>query len=105
MSNHSSRGATAGLLSSSWNLRSDRKSTRLNSSHTVISYAVFCLKKKREGLTMAWETTYRLPGLSLPDPRHLPPTLERLTQYEAVRLFSDRATAALPSLKVTNENA
>src|SRR5260221_7734657 len=26
--------------------RSDRKSTRLNSSHTVISYAVFCLKKK-----------------------------------------------------------
>src|SRR5260221_8469100 len=24
----------------------DRKSTRLNSSHTVISYAVFCLKKK-----------------------------------------------------------
>src|SRR5256885_9525579 len=27
--------------------RSDRKSTRLNSSHLVISYAVFCLKKKR----------------------------------------------------------
>src|SRR5438034_11688028 len=26
--------------------RLDRKSTRLNSSHTVISYAVFCLKKK-----------------------------------------------------------
>src|SRR5260221_10951611 len=27
--------------------RGDRKSTRLNSSHTVISYAVFCLKKKK----------------------------------------------------------
>src|SRR5256885_12835446 len=27
--------------------RQDRKSTRLNSSHLVISYAVFCLKKKR----------------------------------------------------------
>src|SRR5260221_5313539 len=27
-------------------LQRDRKSTRLNSSHTVISYAVFCLKKK-----------------------------------------------------------
>src|SRR5256885_3763147 len=27
--------------------RIDRKSTRLNSSHLVISYAVFCLKKKR----------------------------------------------------------
>src|SRR5260221_1474565 len=26
----------------------DRKSTRLNSSHTVISYAVFCLKKKKD---------------------------------------------------------
>src|SRR5215204_6076550 len=26
----------------------DRKSTRLNSSHTVISYAVFCLKKKKQ---------------------------------------------------------
>src|SRR3954462_13376228 len=27
----------------------DRKSTRLNSSHTIISYAVFCLKKKEYG--------------------------------------------------------
>src|SRR5688500_19708254 len=29
-------------------LRPDRKSTRLNSSHLVISYAVFCLKKKKK---------------------------------------------------------
>src|SRR5438132_11422312 len=29
----------------------DRKSTRLNSSHTVISYAVFCLKKKKKKKT------------------------------------------------------
>src|SRR5260221_2319135 len=28
----------------------DRKSTRLNSSHTVISYAVFCLKKKKQNV-------------------------------------------------------
>src|SRR5439155_26088994 len=28
--------------------RSDRKSTRLNSSHVAISYAVFCLKKKKQ---------------------------------------------------------
>src|SRR2546427_1378927 len=28
--------------------RSDRKSTRLNSSHSQISYAVFCLKKKKK---------------------------------------------------------
>src|SRR5438132_8435836 len=32
-------------------LSRDRKSTRLNSSHTVISYAVFCLKKKTLDLT------------------------------------------------------
>src|SRR5258708_31384636 len=28
--------------------REDRKSTRLNSSHQIISYAVFCLKKKKK---------------------------------------------------------
>src|SRR5437588_6393504 len=38
----------------------DRKSTRLNSSHTVISYAVFCLKKK---------TKMRVPPLSVEAPR------------------------------------
>src|SRR2546426_6636179 len=30
----------------------DRKSTRLNSSHLVISYAVFCLKKKKEAYVL-----------------------------------------------------
>src|SRR5256885_5059925 len=30
-----------------WQIERDPKSTRLNSSHLVISYAVFCLKKKR----------------------------------------------------------
>src|SRR5260221_10651788 len=30
----------------------DRKSTRLNSSHTVISYAVFCLKKKKNSFAL-----------------------------------------------------
>src|SRR5207244_11074324 len=33
--------------------RTDRKSTRLNSSHQIISYAVFCLKKKREFRALA----------------------------------------------------
>src|SRR5690349_22193620 len=32
----------------------DRKSTRLNSSHVEISYAVFCLKKKKNPATRAW---------------------------------------------------
>src|SRR5688572_32009215 len=30
-----------------WDVKLDRKSTRLNSSHSQISYAVFCLKKKK----------------------------------------------------------
>src|SRR2546427_8370277 len=34
-----------------WQSQQDRKSTRLNSSHSQISYAVFCLKKKKKQLT------------------------------------------------------
>src|SRR5688572_26560185 len=33
-----------------WSAGTDRKSTRLNSSHSQISYAVFCLKKKTRGM-------------------------------------------------------
>src|SRR5438552_17375964 len=36
------------LLQSHVSRRRDRKSTRLNSSHQIISYAVFCLKKKKK---------------------------------------------------------
>src|SRR5256885_11679024 len=36
------------FAASSRRLEVDRKSTRLNSSHLVISYAVFCLKKKKK---------------------------------------------------------
>src|SRR3712207_8003056 len=44
----------------------DRKSTRLNSSHANISYAVFCLKKKRK------TNTYRDDSLGLPIPTFQP---------------------------------
>src|SRR2546430_9650439 len=37
----------------------DRKSTRLNSSHSQISYAVFCLKKKNQALSVAPLTPVR----------------------------------------------
>src|SRR2546426_4748249 len=40
---------------------SDRKSTRLNSSHLVISYAVFCLKKKRTHTDPTTAPTYHAP--------------------------------------------
>src|SRR5256885_12542685 len=45
--------ARAGLLQ-------DRKSTRLNSSHLVISYAVFCLKKKKKSIPVqsSYTSTY-----------------------------------------------
>src|SRR5438034_8557379 len=41
----------SGLLAGHMETPLDRKSTRLNSSHTVISYAVFCLKKKKKTKT------------------------------------------------------
>src|SRR2546430_9386774 len=38
----------------------DRKSTRLNSSHSQISYAVFCLKKKKKMLVLRFIDDYRV---------------------------------------------
>src|SRR2546426_4226530 len=48
--------------------RRDRKSTRLNSSHLVISYAVFCLKKKKNTITPepTHETLLAAPDISRP---------------------------------------
>ena len=62
------------------------------------------LASSREALATAGEVTYRVPSLSLPDPRHLPPT-ERLTDYEGVRLLVERAGAIKPGFKLTDENA
>src|SRR5438045_5353271 len=41
------RGTRKAQRRSTGGIRADRKSTRLNSSHLGISYAVFCLKKKK----------------------------------------------------------
>src|SRR5437867_10138228 len=41
-------GFTPVVESTKWSRQEDRKSTRLNSSHRTISYAVFCLKKKKK---------------------------------------------------------
>src|SRR5690349_23582568 len=43
-------GASSSSLPSGENRTIDRKSTRLNSSHVEISYAVFCLKKKKKDM-------------------------------------------------------
>src|SRR6478735_11605186 len=43
----------------------DRKSTRLNSSHLVISYAVFCLKKKKRSAFIPHRQDEKRPGVRL----------------------------------------
>src|SRR2546430_12072033 len=49
----------------------DRKSTRLNSSHSQISYAVFCLKKKNVQLPKSdRHVLTQVPTPLLPDPQH-----------------------------------
>src|SRR3954466_14409624 len=48
----------------------DRKSTRLNSSHTIISYAVFCLKKKKKNNDITY-TLVGAPVLALRSPSHI----------------------------------
>src|SRR2546430_10788286 len=48
-----------------WGLvKVDRKSTRLNSSHSQISYAVFCLKKKKSALSKHLKGPPGLPELT-----------------------------------------
>ncbi len=58
----------------------------------------------REVLHLYGEHEFSVPPLSLPDLRRLPP-IERLTQYEAVRLFTERAQAVRSDFTVTSENA
>ena len=62
------------------------------------------LATSRIPLRIYGEQEYPVPPLELPDPMHLPP-LERLTQYEAVRLFVERARAVKPDFEVTNKSA
>src|SRR3712207_6959290 len=49
---HRGKGLSPVLLEGAVAYARDRKSTRLNSSHANISYAVFCLKKNRGGLVI-----------------------------------------------------
>src|SRR5258708_28922969 len=49
----------AGVLAALHTVVRDRKSTRLNSSHQIISYAVFCLKKKKNNVLKSSAATTR----------------------------------------------
>jgi len=62
------------------------------------------LATSRIPLRLYGEHEYSVPPLALPDPER-PPSVERLTQYEAVRLFVERAQAAKADFSVTNDNA
>ena len=62
------------------------------------------LTSSREALRIVGEATYRVPSLSIPDSKPLPP-LASLAQFEAVRLFIERAVAVSPGFTLTEANA
>ena len=65
---------------------------------------VHVLASSREPLGVPGEQTYRVPSLTLPDPKVVP-AVSVLTQYEAVRLFIDRARSVQTTFSVTDGNA
>ena len=65
---------------------------------------VHILATSREELGVAGEAVWRVPSLSLPNLRRLPVTGD-LVQYEAIRLFVERATLIQPGFAVTDSNA
>src|SRR5438034_1241889 len=75
-------------------MKLDRKSTRLNSSHTVISYAVFCLKKKKKNTQ---QISYNLLLiLQIPTP-------PRTTLFPYTTLFRSREGVEKPNPKELKE--
>jgi predicted ATPase/DNA-binding SARP family transcriptional activator len=60
------------------------------------------LATSREILNMKGEATYYLPSLSIPEDHT---SLEKLTEYESIQLFAQRAALALSSFRMTKENA
>jgi predicted ATPase/class 3 adenylate cyclase len=62
------------------------------------------LLSSREALGISGERVYRVPSLSLPDPRQAP-TPQSLPLYTAVQLFIERAVAVKAEFAVTNHNA
>jgi predicted ATPase/DNA-binding XRE family transcriptional regulator len=63
------------------------------------------LATSREALNVQGEISWRVPSLSMPDVQKLPSHPSQLTQYEAVRLFIERASLVSPNFDVNKENA
>ena len=62
------------------------------------------LVTSREALNIVGELSFRVPSLSIPDARRLP-ALPALSQYEAMRLFVERAEIVQPGFELTDTNA
>ena len=77
-----------------------------NVANAILSVApdLKVLASSREALGLPGEMSYPVPSLSLPDIKHLP-VIEQLSQYEAVRLFLDRALLVARHFSVDAGNA
>jgi predicted ATPase/class 3 adenylate cyclase/Tfp pilus assembly protein PilF len=62
------------------------------------------LATSREALDIPGEVPFRVPSLSAPDARRIPP-IEKLIEYESVRLFVERAGIIQPNFALTHANA
>ena len=85
--------------STSWN-RAPRSTAALLAQHAAVSV----LATAREPLGVPGEVTWRVRSLSAPPPETIV-AVPALSQYEAVRLFIDRARRARPTFVVSDENA
>jgi predicted ATPase/DNA-binding CsgD family transcriptional regulator len=65
---------------------------------------LYIMATSREGLNIGGEVLYTVPPMATPHP-HDVPLVEALTQYEAVRLFIERAASVLPGFALTDRNA
>src|SRR5258708_9620490 len=78
----------------------DRKSTRLNSSHQIISYAVFCLKKKNKDQCAS---PLRNPLRASCASARTQPRPQRLPEYATTRLwYRDSSPARGPPVHLTH---
>ena len=62
------------------------------------------LATSREGLGIVGETTWRVPSLSVPSKEDLK-SFEKIAESPSIRLFADRAAAAVPNFRLTPKNA
>ncbi|MGW0025575.1 protein kinase domain-containing protein [Rhodococcus sp. NPDC003383] len=63
------------------------------------------LATSREPLGLGGEAVLAIPPLAVPDPEQGPSSVRALSRFDAVKLFVDRAAAAVPGFSLTEENA